>query len=147
MSNTILLAGICLLLLALQCTTQFVDNTLSNDTSLERLGQPLAQYGNGNYGNYGNGYGGGDPSQQNYPSSSQNFPQQNFPQQNFPQQNFPQQNYDPYGSNTRYGASNEITGINTNPFYDATNPLSSSPGRNSYDSNFNTFGNGGGTSI
>lgn len=146
MSNTILLAGICLLLLALQCTTQFVDNTLSNDTSLERLGQPLAQYGNGNYGNYGNGYGGGDPSQQNYPSSSQNFPQQNFPQQNFPQQNFPQQNYDPYGSNTRYGASNEITGINTNPFYDATNPLSSSPGRNSYDSNFNTFGNGGGTS-
>lgn len=109
-----LLAGICLLLLASQCATQY------NDTTLEPLGKPLAQYGNGNYGNninYGkntNGYGNG------------------YDQQN------------PYG-NTRspygYGATNEITGLNSNPFYDPTNPLSAAPGRATYDANFNTFSN------
>lgn len=106
-------AGICLLLLASQCKTQLI----TNDTRLEPLGQPLAQYGSGNYGQYGTGY---DPAQTNY---------------------------DPYGTNTRapsfgYGA-NDINSVNTNPFYDATNPLSASPGRNTYDSNFNAFGGQG----
>lgn len=110
-----LLAGICLLLLASQCSTQFV----ANDTTLEPLGRPLAQYGTGNYGNYGNQYG-DNP-----------------------------QNYDPYATRSPfgYGASNEITGLNTNPFYDPTNPLSASPGRNTYDSNFNAFNTGGTTNF
>lgn len=51
MTNTILLVGICLLLLTSQCTAQF-----TNDSKSEPLGKPLAQYANGNYRNYGSGY-------------------------------------------------------------------------------------------
>lgn len=110
MTNTMLLAGICLLLLALQCKTQ----SITNDTTLEPLGQPLAQYGNGNYGNYGNGY------------------------------NDQSQSYDPYATRQPFGyggSSNEITGLNSNPFYDPTNPMNVAPGRNAYDST--SFNNGG----
>lgn len=107
-----LLGGICLLLLASQCRTQLVPN----DTISERLGRPLAQFGGGNYGNYGNGY---DPVQNNNA-------------------------YDPYGTNTRspFGYSqNDLNAVNTNPFYDATNPLNTGPGRNTYDSTYNNNNN------
>lgn len=105
MTNMMLLCGICMLLLASKCTSA----QSFNNTSSEFLGKPLAQYGNTNYGNYGD-----QP-----------------------------QNYDPYrtGSQYGYGTSNDINPINSNPFYDATNPLNAAPGRNTYDANYNNFGN------
>lgn len=118
MTNTMLLSGICLLLLASQCTiAQVTNNTIS-----EFLGRPLAQYGNTNYGTGGFGGGGYDQPQN--------------------------QNYDPYRTNTgtQYNYGTNDIGLNTNPFYDATNPLNTAPGRNAYDPNFNSFGGGtGGT--
>lgn len=114
MTNTELLAGFCLLLLASKCTSQLMT---VNNTDNERLGKPLAQYGTGNYGNYeqSQNY---DPFGQNYGASSRK----------------------PFG----YGSPNEIssTGLSSNPFYDATNPLNS--GRSTFDTN-NNYNSLGGT--
>lgn len=107
-----LLVEVCLLLLASQCSTQVISG---NDTTPELLGKPLAQYGSNNYGNF--------DTSQNYDPYSNN------------QNNYGTSSRQPYG----YGTSNDIS-LNTNPFYDATNPLNSQAGRNTYDSsNFNTF--------
>lgn len=116
MTNTMLAAGLCVLLLASFGSTQLIRK---NDTGHELLGKPLAQYsGNSNYGNTYDQIPNYDPYSQNYGTNNN------------------RQNYG-YGSN-------EITGINSNPFYDPTNPLNSGPGRNTFDGNTNNF-NGGST--
>lgn len=111
-----ILSGISFLLFTSFCSSQII----LNDTIGEPLGKPLAQYGGG--------YGVNDPNTIN----------------NYGQQNNYDQYGQSYGSNPAYGTGysspNEISSINSNPFYDPTNPLNSSPG-----SNYNTFGNTGNT--